>query len=525
MAEVKQQSGQRIVDYMSRDYDSILSGLRAQIPDKLPEWTDFESEADFGNVLLQLFAHMGDIISYYQDRIANECFLGTARERRSIIQHLSLIGYSLSTAAPASTKLTISVADTVGGEFRLSQGDAFATKSTKEKPSVRFEYNGSDITINLDSFQTDPQNPGSKIYTVPVEQGRRIRNDLIGISDGTPNQRFKLNFSPLILRSTEPSETGSQEVELRSELGTDIRSWALQESLAFSLENQFDYVIEIDEDDQATLVFGDGILGAIPPAGAQLVANYRVGGGPQGNVSANSIDTIVDAPALNLLSATVSNRLPATGGAQRESISHAVQHAPKVFRSQKRAVTAEDYQALALNFKGVGKVRALPSNWNRVTLHVAPDGGGRVSDILIANLLAYFENKRPLSTLIEIADVDYVRVYVAARIGLESYYSRDEMKKKIEAIVADLLAFENVDFGEVIYLSKFYEAIEAIDGVSYVTISEFFRAGDAQLLQPEGRIQLADNELPRLPGSDVDDPASDLDYSTSIKLISIEGGY
>ena len=53
----------------------------------------FTNEADFGNVLLQLFAHMGDILSYYQDRVANESFLGTARTRRSVIEHLRLIGY------------------------------------------------------------------------------------------------------------------------------------------------------------------------------------------------------------------------------------------------------------------------------------------------------------------------------------------------------------------------------------------------------------------------------------------------
>jgi hypothetical protein len=61
-----------------RDYDSFLQAMRALIPEKLPEWTDHESQADFGNVLLQLFAHMGDILSYYQDCVANESFLGTA---------------------------------------------------------------------------------------------------------------------------------------------------------------------------------------------------------------------------------------------------------------------------------------------------------------------------------------------------------------------------------------------------------------------------------------------------------------
>ncbi|NIN94975.1 MAG: t4-like baseplate wedge, partial [Anaerolineae bacterium] len=59
-------------------YDSLLRSMWELIPEKLPEWTDYESEADFGNVLLQLFAHMGDILSYYQDRVANESFLGTA---------------------------------------------------------------------------------------------------------------------------------------------------------------------------------------------------------------------------------------------------------------------------------------------------------------------------------------------------------------------------------------------------------------------------------------------------------------
>ena len=88
MAEIRQPSGNQVLDYMARDYDSLLAAMRGLIPEKLPEWTDYASEADFGNVLLELFSHMGDIISYYQDRIANESFLGTATERRSIIQHL-----------------------------------------------------------------------------------------------------------------------------------------------------------------------------------------------------------------------------------------------------------------------------------------------------------------------------------------------------------------------------------------------------------------------------------------------------
>ena len=107
MAEIKPVNGRAVLDYMARDSDSLLRAMRERIPELLPEWTDYAAEADFGNVLLQAFAYMGDILSYYQDRIANESFLGTAQTRRSIIQHLRLIGYRLGTAAPATATLTL----------------------------------------------------------------------------------------------------------------------------------------------------------------------------------------------------------------------------------------------------------------------------------------------------------------------------------------------------------------------------------------------------------------------------------
>src|ERR1051326_5502612 len=121
MAEIKQINGRPIIDYMARDYDSLLRAMHELIPQKLPEWTDFASEADFGNVLLELFAHMGDILSYYQDRIANESFLGTAQPRRSIIHHLQLIGYTWATAAPAAASLSLTVPGNTKGKVTINK--------------------------------------------------------------------------------------------------------------------------------------------------------------------------------------------------------------------------------------------------------------------------------------------------------------------------------------------------------------------------------------------------------------------
>jgi Baseplate J-like protein len=516
MAETKKTSVQMPVDYMARDYDSLLKSMRDLVPTKLPEWKEFENEADFGNVLLELFAHMGDILSYYQDRAVNESFLSTAQTRRSIIQHLRLIGYKLATAAPASAALTLTFPATCNEIITIQKGDAFATKSQEDSPSVRFEYTR-EVAMEIDCSLLVPVGGKKTIVDIPVEEGRLVEDELLGTSDGRANQRYRLSHAGLILRSLGQGQQIQKDVVLLTELGGVIEEWRQQDSLSFSREGQQDYMIEIDENDQATVIFGDGAFGAIPSPGAEIRGTYRVGGGLKGNVIAGSIQTIVDAPQLTLVGAQVTNPGAATGGAEREDIADAVRHAPSVFRSLKRAVTADDYEALALEFTGVGKVRAEGTNWNTVSLFIAPQGGGHVSDVLEANLLAYFEDKRPVSTLIEIQDVDYVQIYVTAEVDVESYYSASEIKEKVQAAVAALLAFDAVDFAQILYLSKFYEAIEEIDGVKGVNISEFRRFDEAPAtIHIDGKIVLSSNEIPEI-------PAADPDYAKGVKVITSGG--
>lgn len=520
MAEITRKQGRVVVDYMARDYDSLLASMRRLVPTKLPEWQDFESEADFGNVLLQLIAHAADIVGYYQDRVANESFLGTAQSRHSIIHHLRLIGYRLSTAAPASVELTLSVPEAVTDIVETARGAAFATKSGKDRPSVRFEYAAEESTTIDWSDVSLPVVDGRKQFNVLVEEGRLIRDEVLGESDGSPNQSFTLGQPQLILRSLGAGAQLNRDVILVSSLGGTPTEWTLTESLAFSRAGQTEFVIDIDDQDRATLRFGDSELGAIPSAGSELQITYRVGGGPQGNVTAGTITTIVDAPRLNLLGAQVSNTAAATGGADRENIEHAVKHAPSVFRALDRAVTTEDYRALALNFAGVGKIRAEATNWNTVTLYVAPEGGGNVSDVLEANLLAYFEDKRPLSTVLEVKDVDWVDVFVTAEVGIKSYYSATDIEEQIKAGAGGLLAFDTVDFGQTLYLSKVYEEIEKIEGVEFVNVTEFRRDPLLPEQVPEdvagdGRLLMLTSELAR--------PPEDNAYADGIRIQTVGG--
>src|SRR6266436_9514050 len=121
MATVNQVGNRQVINYLARDYASFRQALLDLIPSKLPEWSD-RSEADFGVVLIELFAYMADILSYYQDRIANEAFLETAQERRSVINHLRLIGYEMAPAAPATVKLSVIVANNVNSVVEVRKG-------------------------------------------------------------------------------------------------------------------------------------------------------------------------------------------------------------------------------------------------------------------------------------------------------------------------------------------------------------------------------------------------------------------
>jgi hypothetical protein len=500
VVELRYPDGRPVIDYMARDYDSLLRAMRALIPDKLPEWTEYAAEGDFGNVLLELFAHMGDILSYYQDRVAGESFLGTAQTRRSVIQHLALIGYRLATAVPAATTLQLTVPVGKNGLVQLPRGAAFATAGKPGRPSVRFEYNAvTPLVIDLGTLTADPADPTRKTYVdgIPVEEGRLIADEVAGVSDGTPDQRFRLQHPRVVLRATGP-RAATPDVIVRTVQAGTVQDWTQQRNLAFSLA-QPDFVVEIDEDDRATIRFGDGTLtGAVPPKNSTVQVTYRVGGGPLGNVAAHSIETIVDATPLAPLGAKVTNPAPATGGADRESIEHAATNAPAVFRSLERAVTAEDYRALALTVNGVGKVRVVADRRNVVTLYVAPSAaGGHVSDVLTGALLSYFADRRPVNTVVEIADVDYVPVYVAATVGIDGYYSRAAVTEAVLASAGALLSFDAVDFAEVVYLSKFYEAIEAVPGVAYATVTEFTTsARTPPVMDPGGKLTLGPNEIP-----------------------------
>ena len=88
------------VDYTDKDFDALRERLIALLQSVFPEWSDF-AVAGFGNILLEMYAFVGDVITYYLDAQARESRLATATQRKNVIALARMLGFRLQGARAA----------------------------------------------------------------------------------------------------------------------------------------------------------------------------------------------------------------------------------------------------------------------------------------------------------------------------------------------------------------------------------------------------------------------------------------
>jgi len=515
------------VDYTDKDFRSLREAMLRLAQDRLPEWTD-RSPADLGMLFVDLFAYMGDIAFYYQDRIASELFPSTAVERRSIVDLLRLVGYELSAASPARADLQLTFTAPVGPQtVTLPHGTRFAAQPLDAAP-VEFVYLGPDLSIVLSSDQVRPSadaegNPVVLYDGLPVEQAVGTGPIVLGSSTGEPNQAFPLPGSGVVAES----------VVLEVDEGAGWVTWDRRDSLLFDIAPDGRAILSHPDARHYRLVVdGEGVTSAVfgagrrPPAGVNNIrARFRVTQGAVGNVGAGTINGIVT-PMPSLVAAI--NPLDAGGGGDAERSDHAIRYGPLAFRSNNRAVTANDYVALVQRTGAIAKARAQSQAWNQIDLYVAPMGPScsPVPEALRSWLLGYLEDKRMAGTTVRVLDARCVPIDISLELIIEERFSADSVISRVHDAVAQLLAFDKVDFGEKLFQSDVYAAAEAVQGVVAVTVRRFRRQDqpatdlEAELarhdlpsledlpgfirnaisseIAPEGRIEVGEFEIPSL---------------------------
>ncbi|MET1027873.1 MAG: hypothetical protein ABWY00_11940, partial [Dongiaceae bacterium] len=96
------------LNYLAKDYGTFRRLMLDRMAQLMPDWTE-RSPADLGITLVEMLAYVGDHLSYQQDAVATEAYLGTARRRVSVRRHARLVDYAMHDGLNARAFLQVSV--------------------------------------------------------------------------------------------------------------------------------------------------------------------------------------------------------------------------------------------------------------------------------------------------------------------------------------------------------------------------------------------------------------------------------
>ncbi len=108
------------INYLTKDYASFRQLLLDRLSVVMPDWQE-RHEADLGITLVELLAYTGDYLSYYQEAVATEAYLDTARQRISVRRHARLVDYQLHEGCNARTWVCVEVSS----DLKLIASDTF----------------------------------------------------------------------------------------------------------------------------------------------------------------------------------------------------------------------------------------------------------------------------------------------------------------------------------------------------------------------------------------------------------------
>ncbi len=290
--------------------------------------------------------------------------------------------------------------------------------------------------------------------------------------------------------------------------------WQPQRDLISSHANATEFVVEIETDGQAFLRFGDNRSGARPASGTQFIATYRTGNGVAGNIGADSLVHLVsnDAGINDQVIAGVRNPLPARGGLEPESIEQVRQNAPQAFRTQERAVTPDDYAAVALrcasDVQRAAATMRWTGSWRTVFLTVDRLGGSAVDESFETNIRQCLERFRMAGHDLEVDGPLYVPLEVEMIVCVKADYLVSDVKAALLEVFSSrvrpdgrrgVFHPDNFTFGQPVFLSRLMAAAQAVTGVDSVEVTKFQRQGrDSDEAIKSGRLELGRLEIAQL---------------------------
>lgn len=296
------------------------------------------------------------------------------------------------------------------------------------------------------------------------------------------------------------------------------------------------FVAEMDNDGQAILRFGDDEYGHRPGEADSVQARYRIGTGKAGNLGRESLVHVVQPAPSDLTDPAhptdppppwpgvlrVRQPLAAMGGTDPETVEEVRQLAPRAFRAETfRAVTEADYEAAALKLPAVAAAKCTfrwTGSWMTVFVAVhpkdpadlitEPGGRTRLRDELARSVRNHLTRYKLAGYDLEVRTAQYVPLEIEIQLCIARGHFRGDVlaaawralgNRRYANGSTGFFHPNRFSFGQDVYLSQLYAAVENVEGVESAVIKVFKRYWMVANQELEnGVLPLADDEIARL---------------------------
>jgi predicted phage baseplate assembly protein len=352
----------------------------------------------------------------------------------------------------------------------ISHNEGFTTLKFTE--GLTYSYKRATLTISAN--------------VVRATHGETVAQEVLGGGDGAqPNQRFKLKKPPL----THVSAATASGAENRLTVRVNRVEWEQAPSLYGLDGNDRKYVVRIDHDGSAIVIFGDGKQGARLPTGQEnVVATYRSGIGAAGEVDAGSLTLLKKRP---FGVRGVTNPVAAAGAEDPETRDEARQNAPLTVLTLDRVVSLQDFEDFARAYAGIGKAQAV-ALWSGETelVHITVAGANgdeiAATSDLLKNLRNAIAGARDPLRAVEIGTFQLRYFDVAAYIQIAPAYLWEDVKGQIESGLINAFSFAARGFGQPATAAEVVNVIHNTPGVVAVDLERFYLIDE--LGQPVGAL-------------------------------------
>ena len=351
--------------------------LRAQIKNYLrsnSNFTDFDFEGSNFSILIDTLAYNSYITAYNTNMAVNESFIDSATLRENVVALARNIGY-----VPRSKKSASAIIS-----FNVDVSSINATQVKLKSGLVALgSVQGGNYTFSIpDDITVTPNSQGIASFNdISIYEGNYLTKTFVVDSSQT-NERYILPNANI--------DTSSIRVQVSDSNGI-LTYNAFTNIFNVNSESRLFLVQEIN-DEKYQILFGDGIIGKKPDDGATISVSYIVTNGSEGNDAANftfSGNLVSNSGAsivsnISLLTTTQASK----NGDDIESMDSVKYLAPRVYASQYRAVTPNDYKSLIpFLYPNVDSVSAYggeeldPPQFGKVFITVKPKNGEFLSEI------------------------------------------------------------------------------------------------------------------------------------------------